>query len=175
MYIKYLQSLTRLITLFFCIAISLAAANNSFQLAEESREFWNEVLEDSSINNKNLLYASYVAYRDSLNDLSIETFQECIKQNRDNERILGISHYYIGKNWYKLGDFQKALNHFLVVSRYDLGSFTKIKYANYINLALTFYQMDQNNKARIYLQKAKEENSPSEYQKMADNILLQMN
>ncbi len=175
MYIKYLKALLSIIPVFFCIFVIPAAAENSIELAEENREFWNDLMEDSNIQNKNLLYASYVAYQDSLNDLSIESFQECIDQNRDNERILGISHYYIGKNWYKLGDFQKALNHFLAVPRYDLGGFPKIKYANYINLALTLHQMEQNNKARIYLQKVKEENSPPEYQKMADTILLQMN
>jgi len=169
----------RYILILFIVAASfsmpLTAENNLMPLAKEDRDFWNKVLEIDNISNKNLLYASYVAYRDRLNDLSIETFHECIRQNGDNERILAISHYYIGKNWYQLGDYQKALTHFLVVPRYDLGDFTSIKYANYINLALTFHQKGQDNKARIYLQKVKTENSPKQYQEMADTILIKLN
>ncbi len=169
----------RYILVLFLVAavllIPVTAKNNLVPLANEDRDFWNKVLEIDNISNKNLLYASYVAYRDRLNDLSIETFHECIRQNSNNERILAISHYYIGKNWYQLGDYQKALTHFLVVPRYDLGDFSNITYANYINLALTLHQKGQDNKARIYLQKVKTENSPERYQKMADTILMELN
>jgi len=153
----------------------LTADNKLIPLAEEDRVFWNRVLEIDNISNKNLLYASYVAYRDRLNDLSIESFHECIRQNGDNERIMAISHYYIGKNWYQMGDYQKALTHFLVVPRYDLGDFSHIKYANYLNLALTFHQKGQDNKARIYLQKIKTEDSTDNHKKMADEILQNLN
>ena len=69
-------------------------------IAEEGNSFWDTLLNEKSINNKNLLYASYIAYKDKLNDLSIETFRECIKSNSSNNLIVGISNYYIGKNYF---------------------------------------------------------------------------
>ncbi|HRV16373.1 MAG TPA: hypothetical protein P5130_13950, partial [Spirochaetota bacterium] len=49
-------------------------------IIEENRDFWNQLIQTITIANKNLLYASYVAYKDKLYDLSIDSFQECIAQ-----------------------------------------------------------------------------------------------
>jgi len=80
-------------------------ANNikNIPIIEEDKVFWDTLLNEKKINNKNLLYASYIAYKDRLNSLSIETFQECIKTNSSNSVVSGISAYYIGKNLYFIG------------------------------------------------------------------------
>ncbi|MFH0974430.1 MAG: tetratricopeptide repeat protein [Spirochaetota bacterium] len=139
-------------------------------LIEEDKLFWDTVLNEKFINNKNLLYASYIAYKDRLNDLSIETFQECIKTNQTNNIIVGISNYYIGKNLFLIGKYEDAITQLSVVINYDLAKFNYIKFAAFLNIAISYYNLGNNEKCRENLQKVIESDTGT-YKKQALDLI----
>ena len=169
------------IKIFLCISlIMLTFINTSFgeqtekiqfPLIDEGRSFWGELIQDKTIKNGNLLYASYIAYRDKLNDLSVETFNECIKDNGSNKMILGIIDYYLGKNLYLLGKYKEAIEKFVSVQKFDLKKFNYIKMAALYNSALSYYKLDNIEKFRENLLKIISEDSSGKYkQKALDTI-----
>ncbi|MGQ9844445.1 MAG: tetratricopeptide repeat protein [Spirochaetota bacterium] len=125
-------------------------------IIEENREFWNTLIQNITISNKNLLYAGYIAYKDKLYDLSIESFQECLDQNTDNQVIQGIANYYIGKNLYYMGEYKKALLYFLATERHTMDQYTYIKAAALINASICYMQINDTVMAKTYLQKSME-------------------
>ncbi|MBN2402038.1 MAG: hypothetical protein JXN64_06540 [Spirochaetes bacterium] len=156
------------------IIISTAGSDSNkkiFLLAEEDKLFWDALLNEKSVNNKNLLYASYIAYKDRLNDLSIETFQECIKTNSTNSMIVGISNYYIGKNYFQIGKFADAVTQFSVVDNHDLAKYNYLKIAATLNAAISYYQLGNNEKFRENLQKVISSDITGDYKKQALDIL----
>jgi tetratricopeptide (TPR) repeat protein len=140
-------------------------------LADEDKQFWDAILNEKTINNKNLLYASYIAYKDRLNDLSIETFQECIKNNSSSSMIVGISNYYIGKNYFLIGKYEDAVTQFSVVDNYDMAKYNYIKIAAVLNIAIAYYQLGNDEKFRENLQKVISSDSTGNYKKQALDIL----
>ncbi|MDY6968497.1 MAG: hypothetical protein SVR08_07585 [Spirochaetota bacterium] len=138
-----------------------------FPLIDEGRSFWGEVIQDKTINNGNLLYASYIAYRDRLNDLSVETFNECIKENESNNMIIGIINYYLGKNLYLLGKYKEAIEKFISIQKFDLKKFNYIKMAALYNSALSYYKLDNIEKFRENLLKIISEDSSGKYKNKA--------
>lgn len=142
-----------------------------FSLIEEDRSFWDKILSQYSIDNKNLLYASYIAYKDKLNDLSIESFQECIKNNSSNTVITGISSYYIGKNYYFIGRYNDAITQFADVYKADLLQFNYIKLAAGLNTAIAYYKLNNIEKFKENLQTVIKDDTEGAYKKKALEML----
>ena len=159
--------------LFIIISINAFSDINKRNLTmiEEEKSFWDTLLSEKSIKNKNLLYASYIAYKDRLNDLSIETFQECKMSNSANKVIVGISEYYIAKNLFFIGKYEDAITQFTIVNNYDLAKYNYIKYAAMLNTAIAYYQLGDDNKFRENLQKVISNDITGKYKKKALNIL----
>lgn len=171
----------KLLRFIICVFIISAVASTEilsqkkgFKLIEEDRNFWDNLLGDNNVSNKNLLYASYVAYKDLLNDLSIETFNECIKSNEKNQEVIGIANYYIGKNYYNMGKYNEALTQFLLIDKMNLLKFDNIKVAAHLNSAITYYQLSNNEKCREYCLIVIAEDNTGPYKKLASEILTQI-
>lgn len=162
-----------LLSIFFTFISGFAAA--SLSILEEDRNFWNDILKDESINNKNLLYASYIAYKEKLSDLSIETFRECISINPNNDAIKGLSYYYIGKNLYMQGKYQDSINNFTKVDQFNLKGYEFIKFAAEINKAISYYQLNQVDLCRESLQNVISEDKEGTFKRKAMDILTSIN
>ncbi len=130
---------------------------------EEDREFWNTLIQTIAISNKNLLYASYIAYKDKLYDLSIDSFEECITQNTDNQLVQGIANYYIGKNFYYMGEYKKAVLYFLATERYTMDQYTYIKAAALFNASVCYVKINDTVMAKTYLQKSMQYDTEGKY------------
>ncbi len=163
-----------IILLFSAAAANLRAKDPSeLPLMEEDAVFWEELLKETGIRNKNLLYASYVAYRDQLNDLSMESFKECLKQNPGNEMLTGIILYYMGNNQYKLGRNRESLASFNRIFRLKMGKFENIKLAAKINMALAYLKAGDRTRSRILLQSVvdSDKSKDSRYRNRASALL----
>jgi hypothetical protein len=169
---KLLPVLLIILTIYFTVYSEPNKKNLS--LADEDKKFWDMLLNEKSINNKNLLYASYIAYKDRLNDLSIETFQECIKTNSANTVITGISNYYIGKNYFLIGKYEDAVTQFSAVENHDMAKYNYIKIAAMLNIAIAYYQLGNDEKFRENLQKVISGDAIGNYKKQALDILSQV-
>jgi hypothetical protein len=169
---KILQSAIALSALLLIFFTANADENKkNIPLVEEDKTFWDTLLNENSIINKNLLYASYVAYKDRLNDLSIETFQECIKLNTANGLILGISNYYVGKNLFLIGKYEEAITQLSVVESFDLAKYNYIKLAVQLNIAISYYQLGNDEKFKENLQKVISSDITGNYKKQALDLL----
>jgi len=153
---------------------SLKPQDMNLSLIEEDRYLWDNILQDKSIKNKNLLYASYVAYKDRLNDLSIETFQECINTNQGNDIVKGIGNYYIGKNLFFTGKYEEALIQFKIIKNINLAQFNDIKYAALINTAITYHSLNNIEKFRENIQKVISTDKKGRFKKIALDILTKL-
>jgi tetratricopeptide (TPR) repeat protein len=140
-------------------------------LVDEERSFWEDVLLDSTINNKNLFYAGYIAYKDRLCDLSIESFKECIKSNPANSLVKGISAYYIGKSLFLLGKYTDAIEQFSYVLTQDLNKFDHLKLAALVNTAVTYHRMNDMARFRETLQKVIKSDTEGKYRRIAEEML----
>ena len=167
--------------MFSCVLFKIKSENMSrnefpvkkLNLIEEDKNFWNSILDETSVKNKNILYASYVAYKDKLNELSIETFRECINDNPANRVVVGVANYYIGKNYFLIGQYKKAITQFISVGNTDLSKFNYLKYAAMINAAITYHRMKEIEKFRESLQKVISNDMDGKYKKIALDILSQ--
>lgn len=170
------MSLPVILLILYIISITHAfPEKNIFYLIEEDRSFWDELMNDNTINNKNLLYASFVAYKDRLNDLSIETFQECIKDNISHSIVIGVAHYYIGKNLFLINKYQEAIDQFSSIKNINLSKFNYIKFAALLNIAISYYQLNNIEKFRENIQKVINNDHYGKYKKIAIDILAQVN
>ncbi len=158
------------ILIFYSIAFS-DTERKTLYLVEEGLDFWDNLLNEKSINNKNLLYASYVAYKDRLNELSIETFQECKANNSSSPLIIGISEYYIGKNLFYIGRYKEAIEQFVIVNGLDLVKYNNYKPAVTINIAISYYQLGDDEKFKENLQKVINNSEAGIYKRKAEDIL----
>jgi tetratricopeptide (TPR) repeat protein len=157
--------------LILIITLNMVAVAENFSIVEEDKSFWDTLLSEKSIINKNLLYASYIAYKDRLNDLSIETFKECQRVNSSNSIIAGISDYYIGKNLYFVGKYKDAIARFLNVNNYNLEKYNYIKIAALLNTAIVYHKLGDEEKFRNTLQQVISQDITGNYKKQALNIL----
>ena len=162
------------LSLILLLKNSMLPGNQGFSLYEEDKSLWDELLKDKSIKNKNLLYASYVAYKDKLNDLSIETFRECIKNNPSNDLIIGIANYYIGKNLFLSGQYQEAITHFKLSSGLDFRAFSDLKFAVIINTAITYHRLNDLQNFKGNLQQVINDDKDGKYGKIAQGLLSQV-
>lgn len=162
------------LSLILLLANGAPSENQGFSLYEEGRSLWDELLKDTSIKNKNLLYASYVAYKDKLNDLSIETFRECIKNNPSNDLIIGISNYYIGKNLFLAGQYQEAIDHFKLASGLDFRAFSDLKFPMMINTAIAYHRLHDLQNFKENLQRVVNDDKDGKYGRIAQGLLSQV-
>lgn len=153
------------------ITIQVLWAQLPTTIIEEDRQFWNTLIQNITLQNKNLLYASYIAYKDKLYDLSIDSFQECIAQNTDNQVIQGIANYYIGKNFYHMGEYKKAILYFLATERYAMDNYTYIKSAALINASLCYMQINDTVMAKTYLQKSRQYDTEGTYKSTIEMLM----
>jgi hypothetical protein len=140
-------------------------------IIEEDRLVWDNLLKDGSIKTKNLLYASYIAYKDRLCDLSIETFMECIKRNQGNDLIKGVASYYIGKNMFLLGKYSDAIVKYQEVHECDMAKFNYVKFAVLINTAIAYHRIKNLAKFREILGIVIGAEGGENYKKIASEIL----
>jgi hypothetical protein len=163
----------KILIIFLLLASSLYGdtEKKSLTLTEEGKSFWDTILSEESIKNKNLLYASYIAYKDRLNDLSIETFQECKTSNANNNMINGICEFYIGKNLFYIGKYQEAITQFSIVISYDMTKYNYLKIAAVLNTAIAYYQLGDDMNFRFNIQKVIDEDITGNYKKRALEIL----
>ncbi len=143
-------------------------------LVEEDQEFWENFLGQKEIHNRNMLYASYMAYRERLTDLSIESFQECIKRNETNSPVKALSIYYIGKNYYLLGRYVEAIRYFSEASGMELGRFSHLSHAIMLNMAITHLKMNNVEQFRRIVQSVINSDEEGKYKVVGQALLNQM-
>lgn len=145
-----------------------------FSLLEEDQAFWNSFLGQKEINNRNMLYASYLAYQERLTDLSIESFQECAKRNEANEPVKALAHYYIGKNYFLLGRYREAISHFTVASGMNLRQFNYLVHAIMLNMAITHHRLNEVPRFREIVDRVMEKDEDGRYQHVGRALLNQL-
>lgn len=162
-----------IISIFFPAAPLLS--QDPVGLVEEDRAFWSELLKDNSIKEKNLLYASYIAYKEKLNDLSTESFRQCMGHNGENDIVKGVASYYIGKNLFLTGKYEESIAQFYYVQNVDMAGFNHIKFAALINMALSYNRLNNREKFKETLQKVISGDMEGKYKKIAIDILAKPN
>ncbi len=161
-----------LITAFLMIFTAhLLPQQSPFALVEEDKNFWNRILTDNTISNKNMLYAGYVAYKEKLNDLSMDTLKEYININSSNSTVITIANYYMAKNLYSIGNYSEAVQEFNSVSQNNNFKNNDIRFAAMINAAIVYYKLNNIEKFRESLQKVISEDIEGRYKKIALDIL----
>ncbi len=145
-----------------------------FSLLEEDQAFWNSFLGQKEINNRNMLYASYLAYQERLTDLSIESFQECAKRNEANEPVKALAHYYIGKNYFLLGRYREAITHFTAASGMNLRQYNYLVHAIMLNLAITHHRLNEVARFREIVDSVIEKDEDGRYQHVGRALLNQL-
>jgi TolA-binding protein len=166
----------RLIIIIIFIIISagaLISQPRQFTLVEEDKNFWNQILNDNSVVNKNMLYAGYVAYKENLNDLSIETFKEYINVNASNGPVVTLASYFMAKNYYSIGKYPEAAQEFTNVSKSTIIKYNEIKFASMINAAISYYKINDIQKFRESLQNVISSDMEGKFKKIALDILSQ--
>ncbi len=153
---------------FGCAAFAQTA---SIPLVEEDREFWNDILRDESIKNKNLLYASFVAYKDRLNDLSLETFRESMKNNQGNDIVQCLAQYYIGKNLIALGRLPEGLAQLQTAGSLPCPRVEHLKYAIRINTAIAHHRLRNLREFNRILTEIVNDDSAGRYRSIARGVL----
>ncbi len=170
------MSVKTVLVLFVSVFIGLflilpAARAEETGLVDEDRAFWDELLSNGSIEQKNVFYAGYIAYRENLNELSIESFRECIDKNPANDIVKGVAAYYIGKDLVHMGKYSEAITQFDSVRDMDLGRFNYIKFAVYLNTAIAYLRLNNPEKYREYLQKVISSDLEGKYKRIALDML----
>ncbi len=122
------------------------------QLYEEDRAYWKDILADGSIARKNQFYAAYVAYRERLTDLSIESFRETVNANPAHGPVRIISCYYLGKNFFLQGNYAEAIEQFSMVKAIEPGSYGFIRHCALLNTAIAYHRLKNGDKCRELLQ-----------------------
>jgi tetratricopeptide (TPR) repeat protein len=122
-------------------AIVSAPAQTAISLIEEEESFWNEFLSQEGIANKNLLHASFVAYRERMFDLSIESLRECMARNKKNPSVISIATYFLGKNNFQLGNFGEAIRFFAEARDMELGRFAYLRHVITLNMAIAYHRL----------------------------------
>jgi TolA-binding protein len=85
--------------------------------------------------------------------------------------ITGISNYYIGKNFFLIGKYEDAVTQFSVVENHDMAKYNYIKIAATLNIAISYYQLGNDEKFRENLQKVISSDLTGTYKKQALDIL----
>lgn len=140
-------------------------------LIEEDESFWNDFLSQADINNKNLLHASHIAYRERMFDLSIESLKECMKRNEKNTAVQSIATYYIGKNFFQLGNYGDAIRLFAEARDMELGRFSYLGNAITINMAITYLRLGNAQQYHRLLQSVIEADKEGKYAPIAKELL----
>lgn len=151
----------------------LSSQQREFNLVEEDKIFWSQILNDSTVTNKNMLYAGYVAYKENLNDLSMETFKEYININSSNRVVVTIAYYYLAKNLYLIGKYNEAALEFINISKSDSAKYNEIKFGSMINAAIVYHKLNNIEKFRENLQNVIAGDIEGKYKKIALDILSQ--
>jgi Tfp pilus assembly protein PilF len=150
------NALSLALTGILCTLCVLAPAarpeDRVIQLYEEDSAYWKDILADAAIAHKNQFYAAYVAYKERLTDLSIESFRETINANPAHGPVRGISCYYLGKNYFLQGKYAEAIEQFSMIKAIDLGSYGFIRHCALLNAAIAYHRLKNNDKSREYLQ-----------------------
>jgi tetratricopeptide (TPR) repeat protein len=152
-------------------ARNLQAQQQEIALVEEDRAFWDDVLSDGSIKQKNVLYAGYIAYRENLSELSIESFRVCIEANPANEIVKGVAAYYIGKNLVRMGKYGEAIEQMGPIQGMDLARFNTVKFAVTLNTAVAYYRQGNMEKYREFLQRVISADIEGRYKRIALDML----
>ncbi|MCU0822792.1 MAG: hypothetical protein MUC95_10050 [Spirochaetes bacterium] len=149
------------------ISGAFSAEQKEFSLIEEDELFWSRLLSDPAVDNRNELYAAYVAYTERIFDLAIETFNSSIRHNLSNESIKSISSYYIGKILVVLGKYGEAILKFNSAAERDLGKYSYIKSAILINAAIAHYRQKDITKVKALLSEVIANPSDVKYKRIA--------
>jgi len=140
----------------------------------EEGAVWESLLKRGDIKNTNLFYAGAVAYRDRLNDLSIETFNACMIQNPSHEIVRGVSEYYIGKNLFLMGKYPESIEQFKKAYGHDFGEFKILKYSVLVDTAVAYLRMNNTQQARSILGHVASTGDAHKFQGIAKGLLQQL-
>jgi tetratricopeptide (TPR) repeat protein len=169
---KYLAiCILPVLTVLALFPLSLPAQQQEIALVEEDRAFWDDVLSDGSIKQKNVLYAGYIAYRENLSELSIESFRVCIEANPANEIVKGVAAYYIGKNLIQMGKYGEAIDQMSRIQDMDLARFNAVKFAVMLNTAVAYHRQGNTDKYREFLQRVISTDIEGRYKRVALDML----
>lgn len=170
-----LKIMAPLVAIFFLLPVMRSLdAQVEFALVEEDQAFWNSFLGQKDINNRNMLFASYLAYKERLTDLSIESFKECIKRNDANGPVKALASYYIGKNYFLLGRYQEAIRYFAEASGMDLRQFNYLVHAIMLNMAISHLRMNDVPQFRRIVGVVIERDEDGKYQHVGRALLNQV-
>ncbi|HPB80704.1 MAG TPA: hypothetical protein PK200_01570 [Spirochaetota bacterium] len=153
---------------------SFSFSQQQFPLMEEEGAVWESLLKRGDIKNTNLFYAGAVAYRDRLNDLSIETFNACMIQNPSHEIVRGVSEYYIGKNLFLMGKYPESIEQFKKAYGHDFGEFKILKYSVLVDTAVAYLRMNNTQQARSILGHVASTGDAHKFQGIAKGLLQQL-
>ncbi len=162
------------ISALICVFSSGYSENGLFDLIEEDQAFWNTLLGEQSIRNKNLLYAGLVAYREKLTDLSVETFRACMEQNVSNEIVMGIADYCIGKNLFSTGRYRETIAHFERAQQKHFGPFNDIPYVIALNTAIAYLRLNETARFHEIVRRVADDEKAGRYQGLARNMLFRV-
>jgi tetratricopeptide (TPR) repeat protein len=151
--------------------IASIPAQTEIALIEEEESFWNEFLAQEGIANKNLLHASFVAYRERMFDLSIESLRECIARNDKNASVISIATYFLGKNNFQLGNFGEAIRLFAEARDMELGRFAYLRHAITLNMAIAYHRLGNTAHFRRLVQTVIEADAAGKYGQKAKELL----
>lgn len=164
---------------FFLPAITAAAlifagsaiAQQQLVLVEEEESFWDEFLSQENISGKNLLHASYIAYKERMFDLSIESLKECITRNEKNPSVKSVATYCLGKNHFQLGNFGEAIRLFAEARDMELGKFSHLKHAITLNMAISYQRLGNPAQFKRLVQSVIDADSEGKYGRKAKELL----
>jgi tetratricopeptide (TPR) repeat protein len=159
---------------FFMLGFTALHGQVEFSLVEEDQAFWNSFLGQKEINNRNMLYASYLAYKERLTDLSIESFRECAKRNDANEPVKALANYYIGKNYFLLGQYREAIRYFTEASGMNLRQFNYLVHAIMLNMAISHHRLNDMPRFREIVGVVIEKDEDGKYQHVGRALLNQV-
>lgn len=140
-------------------------------LIEEEESFWDEFLSQENINSKNLLHASYIAYKERMYDLSIESLKECISRNEKNPIVKSLATYCLGKNNFQLGNFGEAIRIFAETRDMEFGRFSHLKHIITLNMAITYQRLGNSAQFQRLVQSVIEADAGGKYGRKAKELV----
>ncbi|MCX7678033.1 MAG: hypothetical protein N2316_02325 [Spirochaetes bacterium] len=133
--------ITEILVLNICFAFWRVGATDLQSIIEENESIWEDFFSNFPINKKNLLHASFIAYKERMCDLSIESLKEVIASNENNKIALSFATYLLGKNHFLMGNFGEAIRIFAEARDMEWGKFSQIKNGIILNMAITYYRL----------------------------------
>ncbi len=129
-----------------------------------------ESSENNSINSKDLFDTAVNDYNSKDYNSSIQKFKTIVEKEK-NQQLLAESHYYLGENYFKIQNYQMALNHYRNVIKLNNSPKKDISYAM---IAECLMRMGDVNEAKLAYQELIDKYPQSEFIPKARKMLQQL-